>query len=49
MLGAMHLARLGIGLRRLAPGVPGVFAVAADEVVRTSVASAMATVGATQA
>lgn len=49
MLGAMHLARLGIGLRNLAPGVPGVFAVAADEVVETSVASAMATVGATQA
>lgn len=49
MLGAMHLARLGIGLRNLAPGMPGVFPVAADEVVRTSVASAMATVGATQA
>ena len=49
MLGAMHLARLGIGLRNLAPGVPGVFTVAADDVVRTSVASAMATVGATRA
>lgn len=49
MLGAMHLARLGIGLRNLAPGVPGVFPVAAHEVIRTSVASAMATVGATQA
>jgi len=48
MLGAMHLARLGIGLRNLAPGVPGLFAVAADQVVQTSVASAMATVGATQ-
>ena len=48
-LGAMHLARLGIGLRNLAPGVPGVFTVAADDVVRTSVASAMATVGARQA
>jgi AcrR family transcriptional regulator len=47
MLGAMHLARLGIGLRNLAPGMPGVFTVAADDVVRTSVASAMATVGAT--
>ena len=49
MLGAMHLARLGIGLRSLAPGVPGVFSVAADEVVRTTVASAMATVGAKRA
>ena len=49
MLGAMHLARLGIGLRTLAPGVPGVFTVAADDVVRTSVASAMATVGAARA
>jgi len=46
MLGAMHLARLGIGLRHLAPGVPGVFNVAADDVIRTTVASAMATVGA---
>jgi len=49
MLGAMHLARLGIGLRHLAPGVPGVFEVAADDVVRTTVASALATVGAAQA
>ena len=46
MLGAMHLSRLGIGLRTLVPGVPGVFTVAPDNVIRTSVASAMATVGA---
>ncbi len=49
MLGAMHLARLGIGLRHLAPGVPGVFDVAAADVIRTSVASAMATVDAAHA
>ena len=45
-LGAMHLARIGVGLRELAPGVPDLFTVEADAVVRTTVASALATVGA---
>ena len=46
MLGAMHLARLGIGLRQEAPGVPGTFRVDSDRLVQTCVASALATVGA---
>lgn len=46
MLGAMHLARIRVGVRQLAPGVPDLFPVPADQVIRTCVASAMATVGA---
>jgi AcrR family transcriptional regulator len=44
-LGAMHLARIRVGMRRLAPGVPELFKVTPEEVVRSCVASAMATVG----
>ena len=47
-LGAMHLSRIGVGVRQLAPGVPGLFSVAPEEVVRSCVASALATVGAHQ-
>jgi len=43
-LGAMHLARIGVGVRRLAPGVPGLFEVESDDVVRSCVAIALATV-----
>ena len=46
MLGAMHLARLGIGLQQEAPGIPGTFQVDSERLVRTCVASAVATVGA---
>jgi len=46
MLGTMHLARIRVGVRQLAPGVPGLFAVAPEQIVRTCVDSAMATVGA---
>lgn len=46
MLGVMHLARIRVGVRQLAPGVPGLFSVAPDEIVRTCVASALATVAA---
>jgi hypothetical protein len=46
MLGAMHLARIGVGMREPEPGVPELFRVTAEEVVRSCVASAMATVGA---
>ncbi|HEV2075834.1 MAG TPA: TetR/AcrR family transcriptional regulator [Thermoleophilaceae bacterium] len=42
VLGAMHLARIGVGVRQTAPGLPALFPVAPEEVVRTSVASAMA-------
>ncbi len=44
MLGAMHLARIRVGVRQLAPGVPALFSVEPDRIVRTCVASAMATV-----
>ena len=43
-LGAMHLARIGVGLRRLAPGVPDLFAVTAEQVVDSCVESALAAV-----
>jgi hypothetical protein len=46
MLGAMHLARIGVGMRELDSGTPDLFRVTAEEVVRSCVASAMATVGA---
>jgi len=45
-LGAMHLARMRVGLTQLAPGVPGLFPVDPDQLVRTCVASTLATVGA---
>lgn len=48
-LGAMHLARIGVGVRQAAPGVPGLFPVDADDVVAACVASAMASVGARSA
>ena len=41
-LGLMHLARIGVGVRSLAPGVPGLFNVEPERVVRTCVASALA-------
>lgn len=43
-LGAMHLARIRVGVRRLAPGVPELFTVTPEEVVRSCVQSAMTTV-----
>jgi len=45
-LGAMHLARIGVGVRQVGPGVPGLFRVAPEQIVRTCVTSALATVGA---
>ena len=45
-LGTMHLARLGIGVRQLGPGVPGLFKVSSERVVATCVANALAAVGA---
>jgi AcrR family transcriptional regulator len=46
-LGLMHLARIGVGVRRVAPGVPGLFPIEADEVVRSCVEHALAIVGTT--
>jgi AcrR family transcriptional regulator len=43
-LGAMHLARLGAGLRESAPGIPTLFRMTAEGVQEACVASALATV-----
>ena len=43
-LGTMHLARIGVGVRQAAPGIPALFPVTGDQVVATCVANAMATV-----
>jgi hypothetical protein len=46
VLGAMHLARIRVGLRQVAPGIPDLFKVPPEQVARTCVESALATVGA---
>jgi AcrR family transcriptional regulator len=46
ILGATHLARIRVGVRQAAPGIPELFSVQNDQLVRTCVASALATVGA---
>jgi AcrR family transcriptional regulator len=46
-LGIMHLARIRVGVRQEAPGVPGLFTVEPDRVVATCVEHAMAAVRAT--
>jgi AcrR family transcriptional regulator len=46
MLGTMHLARIRVGVRQVAPGVPGLFSVEPEQVVRTCVSGAMSLVGA---
>jgi AcrR family transcriptional regulator len=43
-LGAMHLARIRIGLRQVAPGIPELFRIEPELLVRTCVESARATV-----
>jgi AcrR family transcriptional regulator len=45
-LGAMHLARIQVGVRQAAPGIPALFPLAPEQVVRSCVDSALATVGA---
>lgn len=45
-LGAMHLARIRVGMRRSAGGAPELFTVTPERIVASCVASAMATVGA---
>jgi AcrR family transcriptional regulator len=44
LTGAMHLVRIRVGLRQAAPGVPELFRVSPEEVTRTCVQSALATV-----
>jgi AcrR family transcriptional regulator len=46
ILGATHLARIRVGVREVAPGDPELFTVEPEQVARTCVASALATVGA---
>ena len=43
ILGATHLARIRVGVRQAAPGIPELFTVAPEQLVRTCVASALAT------
>src|SRR5215210_1792973 len=43
-LGVMHLARIRVGVRSLAPGIPALFAVEPDRIVRTCIDSALANV-----
>jgi AcrR family transcriptional regulator len=41
VLGTMHLARAGVGVRELGPGVPELFSVAPERVIETCVDSAV--------
>ena len=41
MLGAMHLARIRVGVRQAAPGVPELFRVEPERIVRSCVDSVM--------
>jgi AcrR family transcriptional regulator len=45
-LGILHLARLGVGLRQEAPGIPALFRITPEQVTRACVESTLATVGA---
>jgi AcrR family transcriptional regulator len=45
ILGATHLARIRVGVRQAAPGIPELITVEPDQLARTCVASALATVG----
>jgi AcrR family transcriptional regulator len=45
VLGATHLARIRVGVRQAAPGIPELFTVAPEQLARTCVDSALATVG----
>jgi len=46
ILGAMHLARIRVGMRRTQAGAPELFTVEPGQIVRACVASALATAGA---
>ena len=45
-LGVMHLARIRVGVRQAAPGVPGLFSLSPEQVVDSCVAGALRLVGA---
>jgi AcrR family transcriptional regulator len=40
-LGTMHLARSGVGVKQIAPEIPGLFTIAPEQVVETCVSSAL--------
>jgi hypothetical protein len=44
-LGVMHLARIRVGVRQAAPGIPELFSIAPEQVVETCVRNTLATVG----
>jgi AcrR family transcriptional regulator len=44
-LGVMHLARIRVGVRQAAPGIPELFAVAPERVVETCVRNALSAAG----
>jgi AcrR family transcriptional regulator len=44
-LGTMHLARLRVGLRQAAPGIPALFSISSERVVDTCIDNTLATVG----
>ena len=46
ILGATHLARIRVGVREAAPGIPALFTVEPEQLARTCVQSALVTVGA---
>ena len=46
ILGTTHLARIGVGIREAAPGVPALFAVEREQLVATCVGSTRAVVAA---
>ena len=45
IIGTAHLARIRVGVRQAAPGIPELFRIEPDDVARTCVAAALATVG----
>jgi hypothetical protein len=45
-LGMMHLARIRVGVRRDAPGIPALFSITQDQVVESCVRGALLLVGA---
>ncbi len=46
VLGAMHVARTGVGIREVEPGVPDLFPIGPGQVIDAVVASALVTAGA---
>ena len=45
-LGVMHMPRVGVGVRQVAPGLPAPFRISADRAVETCVTGALGLVGA---